>query len=380
MLDYAQYLGDDRARLTDVLRETLARGDMLFSFGGIGATPDDHTRQAAAAALGVPLALHPEAVREIEARFGAEAYPHRVLMAEFPAGAASSPIRSTASRRSRCATIISSRAFRRWRGRCSTGCSSNGCRILRASRRSSARVVVHDAGESQLLPLMEAVTAGIPRVKLFSLPTLLPDDVRGIELGVRGSPRGGRAARSPRCARVWSRRASLGAAVGVGARRPAARRAAARACCAPWAARCRCSSARGCSARWHCGPPVRSCCGSSIGVVAFEPADATRSPDALGEPHGAASYAGVAIFVVLLFVVLAVLTALVAMRCSRCPRSCALVATARISPTLERASRRHVRRQHAQPRRCARAVRAGVARWRLLLLRCRRSTWSCRGC
>jgi len=85
-LDYAQYLGDDRARLTEVLRGNFARGDIVFSFGGIGATPDDHTRQAAAAALGVPLERHPEALREIEARFGAEAYPHRVLMAEFPAG------------------------------------------------------------------------------------------------------------------------------------------------------------------------------------------------------------------------------------------------------------------------------------------------------
>ena len=39
----------------------------------------------------MPLARHPEAVAEIEARFGAEAYPHRVLMAEFPAGSSIIP-------------------------------------------------------------------------------------------------------------------------------------------------------------------------------------------------------------------------------------------------------------------------------------------------
>ena len=85
--DGAHYAGDDAGRLTALYRDTFAHGDLVFSFGGIGATPDDRTRQSAAAALGVPLERHPAAVAEIEARFGAEAYPHRVLMADFPAGA-----------------------------------------------------------------------------------------------------------------------------------------------------------------------------------------------------------------------------------------------------------------------------------------------------
>ena len=66
-LDYATYLGDDREHLTSVLRESFAHDDLVFSFGGIGATPDDHTRQAAAAAHDVPRARHPEAVAELEA-------------------------------------------------------------------------------------------------------------------------------------------------------------------------------------------------------------------------------------------------------------------------------------------------------------------------
>ena len=45
--------GDDRERLTETFRRTLASGDVVFSCGGIGNTPDDHTRQAVAAALGV---------------------------------------------------------------------------------------------------------------------------------------------------------------------------------------------------------------------------------------------------------------------------------------------------------------------------------------
>src|SRR6185369_8160094 len=60
-LAWARYVGDDPERITADLRDAFASGDLVFSCGGIGATPDDHTRQCAAAALGVPLVLHPEA-------------------------------------------------------------------------------------------------------------------------------------------------------------------------------------------------------------------------------------------------------------------------------------------------------------------------------
>ena len=60
-LSWARYVGDDRSASPPTLRDAFASGDVVFSCGGIGATPDDHTRQCAAAALGVPLALHPQA-------------------------------------------------------------------------------------------------------------------------------------------------------------------------------------------------------------------------------------------------------------------------------------------------------------------------------
>jgi molybdopterin-biosynthesis enzyme MoeA-like protein len=59
-LGWAEYLGDDPARITATLKRTFASDDIVFCCGGIGATPDDHTRQCAAAALGVPLVLHPQ--------------------------------------------------------------------------------------------------------------------------------------------------------------------------------------------------------------------------------------------------------------------------------------------------------------------------------
>src|SRR5689334_21691212 len=68
-LAWCNYLGDDPALITATLKRTFAGGDVVFSFGGIGATPDDHTRQCAASAAGVSLKLHPEAEAEIRARF-----------------------------------------------------------------------------------------------------------------------------------------------------------------------------------------------------------------------------------------------------------------------------------------------------------------------
>jgi len=58
---------------------------ILFSFGGIGSTPDDHTRLCAAQALrdGV-LYTHEEAKDIIEKKLGSDAYPHPIVMAELP--------------------------------------------------------------------------------------------------------------------------------------------------------------------------------------------------------------------------------------------------------------------------------------------------------
>ena len=79
-------LPDEPSVLTDHLRFSIARGAPVFVCGGIGSTPDDHTRASAARAAGVTLERHPEAVALIEGRFGDDAYPDRILMADLPAG------------------------------------------------------------------------------------------------------------------------------------------------------------------------------------------------------------------------------------------------------------------------------------------------------
>jgi molybdopterin-biosynthesis enzyme MoeA-like protein len=186
-IDEVHYLGDDRARLIAFLRASFARDDLVFSFGGIGATPDDHTRQAAAAALGVPVVAHPEAVASIEKQFGAEAYPHRVLMAEFPQGATiiPNPVNRVAAFSVRDHHFFPGFPQMAWP--MLDWVLATRYPALGGEAAIERTLVVHDAGESQLLPLMNENVERFPRVKLFSLPAFVTDGKRRLELGVRGT-------------------------------------------------------------------------------------------------------------------------------------------------------------------------------------------------
>ena len=185
-LDWARYESDDRDALAAVLRETFARGDVVFSFGGVGATPDDHTRQAAAAALGVPLERHPDAIAALEAQFGADAYPHRVLMAEFPVGAAiiPNPVNRVASFSIRDHHFFPGFPQMAWP--MLDWVLATRSPALAAPPSGERAIVVYGAGESQLLPLMNECVARFPQLKLFSLPSFVPEGGRRIELGFRG--------------------------------------------------------------------------------------------------------------------------------------------------------------------------------------------------
>lgn len=119
-LSWVQYLGDDRARCVRALKDSFASGDIVFSCGGIGSTPDDHTRQAAAEALGQTLVLHPQAealIRERAQDMGQPATPERLRMGEFPETAQILPIRTTRFPASLFASIILFPGFPSWPGR-----------------------------------------------------------------------------------------------------------------------------------------------------------------------------------------------------------------------------------------------------------------------
>ena len=189
-LAWAQYLGDDPARLTAALKASWASKDVVFSFGGIGATPDDHTRQCAAAALGVGLKLHPDAEREIRGRFGGETTPERLAMGEFPAGAQIIPNPVNRIPGFSLAEHHFVPGFPQMAWPMAEWVLDTRYRERFDSQKwGEASILVFEAGESQLIPVMKAVEAAFPAIKVFSLPSMGQDGSRiHVELGVRGNP------------------------------------------------------------------------------------------------------------------------------------------------------------------------------------------------
>jgi molybdenum cofactor synthesis domain-containing protein len=81
---------DDAARIGEAVNALRTAHDYLFTTGGIGPTHDDITIDAIAAAVGVPVIIHPEARKILEdyyASRGIELSEPRLRMARVPEGA-----------------------------------------------------------------------------------------------------------------------------------------------------------------------------------------------------------------------------------------------------------------------------------------------------
>jgi molybdopterin-biosynthesis enzyme MoeA-like protein len=189
-LDWAQYLGDSRELIIATLKRTLASGDIVFSFGGIGATPDDHTRQSAAAAAGVNLILHPEAERIMREKFGAEVSEYRLKMGEFPAGASiipnpynNIPGFSLGDHHFVPGFPVMAWPMVEWL------LDTRYRHLFNAVPEADASVMVYGLPESTITPLMQEVELRFKGLKTYSLPSVGEDGQRRhIELGARGAP------------------------------------------------------------------------------------------------------------------------------------------------------------------------------------------------
>ena len=209
-LAWARYVGDDPERITADLRDAFdaaRRGDVVFSCGGIGATPDDHTRQCAARALGVPLALHPQAaelirerMRDVAREQGTPYEPdradnvHRLNMGVFPEGARliPNPYNKIAGFSlhpgggAGGVFFVPGFPVMAWPmiewvldGHCAAA--------HRAVAVREKSVIVYGSMEATLTPLMQDIEARFAGIKVFSLPSVdHPQWGRQTALGVKG--------------------------------------------------------------------------------------------------------------------------------------------------------------------------------------------------
>jgi len=206
-LAWAEYVGDSPARITAVLTRAFASGDVVFSCGGIGATPDDHTRQCAAQALGVPLALQEQAkalilerMRDVALEQGVAFEPerddnlHRLNMGTFPQGAQiifnpynKIPGFTCQGAGQGLVHFVPGFPVMAWpmmQDKLDTFCQTWGA----APKRIERSVIVFGAMEATLTPLMERIEFQHANVKVFSLPSVdHPTWGKHIELGVKGA-------------------------------------------------------------------------------------------------------------------------------------------------------------------------------------------------
>ncbi|MBJ7262348.1 MAG: competence/damage-inducible protein A [Burkholderiaceae bacterium] len=208
-LSQVTFLADDRDRLTDGLKRSFASGDIVFCCGGIGATPDDHTRQAAAAALGRPLVLHPDAEVAITERclrlaeegkgvadMSTPENRQRLQMGVFPQGCEIVPntYNQIPGFFIQDHTFVPGFPVMAW-PMIETMLDTRYRDRHHQTSWIEHSFLVYRLPESRITPAMEALERDFPGVRAFSLPSVGEDGARPhIELGVKGAPEAAAAA------------------------------------------------------------------------------------------------------------------------------------------------------------------------------------------
>lgn len=202
-LDWAEYIGDDRERIVATLQRSFASNDIVFSTGGIGATPDDHTRQCAGIALNLPLVLHPQAKILIQQRISETTIEagkpldlespenlHRLKMGEFVQGAEliPNPFNKIPGFAIQQHYFVPGFPVMAW-PMLEWVLDTHYAHLFHQVPRDEKAVLVFEAMESTLTPMMEALEERYPLIKVFSLPSVGDGQIRRhIELGVKGEP------------------------------------------------------------------------------------------------------------------------------------------------------------------------------------------------
>jgi len=207
-LDWADYVGDSPERITRTLARAFESNSIVFSCGGIGATPDDHTRQCAGKALGAELALHPQAEALIRERMqdtakeqGVPYEPdrhdniHRLNMGVFPVGASIIPNPYNKIPGFSCqgagggvVHFVPGFPVMAW-PMMAWVLDTHYPHLFQTAAWVEKSIVIYGSMEATLTPLMETLEREHSGIKVFSLPSVdHPVHGRHIELGVKGAP------------------------------------------------------------------------------------------------------------------------------------------------------------------------------------------------
>ena len=183
-LSKVDYIPDD----LEVIRKTIQEkiGYIVFCFGGIGATPDDCTRHAAALAHNKPIVQNTKAKLLIESQFGKDAYPKRILMADLPDNAELIP------------NVINNipgffvnhhhfmPGFPEMAWPMIDWVINNHYKILiNLKDIKDQSIWLDDVSESMLIDTMNEIKNKNKEIKIYSLPKLRPN--KTLELGIKGT-------------------------------------------------------------------------------------------------------------------------------------------------------------------------------------------------
>jgi len=184
-LTSSHIVSNDPGLITRCLRNSMEHGDVVFVFGGIGCTPDDHTRACAAQAAGVALVRHPQGAKEIEAQFREAAYPHRIHMADLPEGCTliPNPVNRTPGFSIQRHHFLP--GFREMAWPMMEWVLDHAFVAERRDPPVEHLIRIRTAREHDLLDLMESFVRRFPDVGFSSLPHLLENGA-DLELGLRG--------------------------------------------------------------------------------------------------------------------------------------------------------------------------------------------------
>jgi molybdopterin-biosynthesis enzyme MoeA-like protein len=185
-LAWARMEGDDPTRIVRALQQTMASNDVVFSFGGIGATPDDRTRQCAAEAAGVTLEAHPDGLQALDQQFGPEGAPRRRRMVEFPLGSEiiPNPVNRIPGFSLGHHYFVPGFPNMAW-PMIEWVLDTRYDYLQAAGSRTERAITVWKARESDLMTTLEDFTSRYPELRLSCLPKWSPPDFE-LELGLRG--------------------------------------------------------------------------------------------------------------------------------------------------------------------------------------------------